>query len=183
MYVWRNEKIRRLYDLERIASKNHGQNPFTDEELSDLSLKAKSLQSINDPKMKRIVELAYTLGRLNGLKTADGELEEPLPVLGKPSADVIAPGHVRPQVLEERLYILACRVKNRQDKLIYTAIALKARTESEAADNATTEFRMKNQFLTACKVIRSFGADTMQFQFGISQKELDTLAAQGKKLL
>lgn len=183
MYVWKNDKLRRLYDLQCISAKNHGPAPFTEAELADLTLKSKALQGIQDAKTKRLVELAYTLGCLNGLKSADQELDEPVPASAQSAAQVIAPGHVRPQILEERLYVLACKVKNRQDKLIYTTTALKARTDEEAESSAAAELRMKNQIAVKCKVIRSFGTDTMQYQFGIGKKEMDTLFAQGKKLV
>lgn len=182
MYVWKNDKLRKLYDLQRITAKNHGKAPFTEEELSVLTLKSKAFQGIQDPGTKRLIELAYTLGCLNGLKTADGEIEE-TPAPTRPEAQLIAPGHVRPQVLEERLYVLACRAKNHQDKLVYTTTTLRAHTDEEAESSAVTELRMKNQIALKCKVIRSFGADTMQYQFGIGQKEMDALSAQGKKLV
>ncbi len=184
MHVWNNDKLRRLYDLQKISAKNHQPAPFTDEELAILTLKNKAFQQVNDPKTKRLIELAYTLGSLNGLLTADSELEaQKTPAAIKPTAQVIAPGHERPQVLEERLYVLACKVKNRQDKLVYTTTTLKARTDAEAEASAVTEFRVKNQAVVTCKVIRSFGTDTMQYQFGIGKKEMDALFAQGKKLV
>lgn len=183
MHVWNHDKLRRLYDLQKISAKNHQPAPFTDEELAVLTLKNKAFQGVSDPKVRRLLELAYTLGNLNGLLTADTELEAPKPAPIRQTAQVIAPGHERPQVMEERLYVLACKIKNRQDKLVYTTTTLKARTDAEAETAAITEFRMKNQVLVTCKVIRSFGTDTMQYQFGIGKKEMDTLFAQGKKLV
>lgn len=183
MYVWKNDKLRKLYDLQIISAKNHGQAPFTQEELSVLNLKSKAFQNIQDAKTKRLIELAYTLGCLNGLKTADEEIGEPSSSAAKPEAQLIAPGHTRPQVLEDRLYVLACRAKNHQDKLIYTTVTLKAHTSEEAESSAAADLRLKNQIMIKCKVIRSFNTDTMQYQFGIGKKEMDSLFAQGKKLV
>lgn len=184
MHVWKHEKLRTQYDLKKMTAKNHGPLPFTEEELSVLTLKNPAFRSVTDPKTLRLIELAYLLGSLDTLITADDELDDAKADTKVTAAStVIAPGHERPAVLEERLYVLACKVKNRQDKLVYTTTTLKARTDEEAESAAGSEFCMKNQTLIKCKVIRSFGQDTMQYQFGIGKKELDNLFALGKKLV
>lgn len=179
MYVWKNDKIRRQYDMQKIAAKNNGSSPFTNEELAVTTLKAKALQGIRDPKVKRLVELAYTLGSLNGLQTADEQLD----VSDKEKIAAKETEAAKPAIMEERLYVMVCKVKNRQDKLVYTTHTLKARTDAEAEANTASELHLKGQTLIKCKAVKSFGTDSMQFQFGIGNKELSSLFEAGKKYL
>ncbi|MBE5962960.1 MAG: hypothetical protein E7256_16540 [Lachnospiraceae bacterium] len=179
MYVWKNDKIRRQYDMEKFAAKNNGPSPFTGEELAITTLKAKAFQGIRDPKVKRMVELAYTLGTLNGLQTADQQLD----VTDKARTAEKEAEQAKPAIMEERLYVMVCKVKNRQDKLVYTTLTLKARTDAEAETNAASECHLKGQTLIKCKAVKSFGTDSMQFQFGIGNKELTSLFEAGKKNL
>lgn len=181
MYLWKNSHLKKQYDLEKVAAKNHGISPFTNEELADISLKSKAFSEIHDSKTKRLLELAFILGTLNGLQRAD-ELLENVPKEEKPN-NSSSSVPVQPAILPECLYCLACKVKNRQEKLIYTVLTVKARGEEEAHRSAATECGMKNQTLIQCKTIKSYTADSMQFQFGIGKKELDALTALGRKLL
>lgn len=177
MYVWKNNQIRRQYDLEKVAAKNNGISPFTKEELAELSVKSSVFGQVHDAKTKRLIELAFVLGTLNGLKKADESLTESS---NSNSSAKKEPAKVPPA--QEKLYCLACKVK-KQDKLVYTVLSLKATSEQEAKSSAVTECSMKNQTLLRCEVIKTYEKESMQFQFGIGKKELDSLACLGKKLL
>ena len=132
--------------------------------------------------MKRLLELAYILGRLDGIQTADSQIEE-VPFSKQASDAILKKTKVAPVATqEELLYFIVCKVKNRQDKIVYTNLALKARSETEALSLANTECGMKNQTLIEGKIIKTYGSDTMQFQFGIGTKDQTTLMALGRKL-
>ena len=183
MYTWRNNKIKNQYDLQMMTAKNKGVQSFTSEELSVTNLKSKAFQDIKDPKTKRLIELAYTLGRLDGLLTADSQLDE-VPFSKQASDAILKKSNAAPVVpQEELLYFLVCKVKNRQDKTVYTNLSIKARSESEAMTFANTECGMKNQTLIEGKIVKTYGPDTMQYQFGIGTKDQTTLMELGKKML
>ncbi|MDD5937026.1 MAG: hypothetical protein PUC65_15920 [Clostridiales bacterium] len=183
MYRWKNDKIRCQYDLARMTAKNNGLTKFTEEELAVNSLKSKAFQGIHDPKTRRLIELAYILGNLNGLQTADQQLEDsPKEAIQKAAAKT-TPVHTAAPVFEEKLFVVACKVKSKNDKLVYVNVITKARTDAEAENTAANEIRIKNQTMVTCKVLRSYGTDTMQFQFGIGKKEQDTLLQMAKKVL
>lgn len=181
MYVWKNEKLRNQYDIQRMVAKNNGVVPYSDEELSITNIKSKPFSDITDTKVKRLVELAYILGTLGGLKTADGLLEETKKEVKQQSENV--PVKNEAPVLTDKLYILVCKAKNRQDKIVYVTHAVKAHSETDAVSAASFECGKKNQTLLQSKVVISYGSDTMQFQFGIGQKEKDTILAANKKYL
>lgn len=182
MYVWKNNKIKSQYDIQVMTAKNRNVTPFTTEELSVTDLKSKEFTMISDQKIKRLVELAYIRGRMDGLLTADQQIEE-IPFSKQASAAILKQPSVAPVIMPEQLFFVACKVKNRQDKILYTGLAIKARSEEEAKSCAQTESGMKNQTLLTCKVVRSYGSDTMQFQFGIGTKEEASLLELGKKTL
>jgi hypothetical protein len=182
MYEWKNNKIKSQYEMQKMVAKNNGVSSFTEEELSTLNLKTKNFTSIHDQQVKRLVELAYIRGTLNGLQLADTQSE----VVSdeKKSAIVITKQvEVQKAVNEERLYFVACKVRNRQDKVVYTNLMLKARTDAEIESMASYECSIKHQTMIQCKIIKSYGTDTMQFQFGIGTKDQTALAALGKKML
>ena len=187
MYKWKNSKINSQYELQKMMAKNNGVSPFTEEELSVSHLKTKNFSSIHDPQIKRLVELAYIRGTLNGLQTADMQLEESSmeDSSNKKSSTVIITKQVEVQktVNEERLYFIVCKIKNRQDKVTYVNLTLKARNDADAESMAASECSLKHQTLLKCKIVKSYATDTMQFQFGIGNKEQTTLAALGKKML
>lgn len=189
MYIWKNSKIRKQYDLLAFTAKNDGLMKYTDEELHSTNLKAKAFQGIKDPSVRRLVELAYILGTLHGLEAADKELEnsdmasESTTQRSSVQKESKMTQNAAPQIAEECLYVVVCKVKNRQDKIAYVTHCVKARGEEKAMSAASMECGMKNQTMMKGKIIKSYGSDSMQFQFGIGQKELDTLASQGKKYL
>lgn len=182
MYEWKNNKIKNQFEMQKMVAKNNGVSSFTEEELSALNLKTKNFTSIHDQQVKRLIELAYIRGTLNGLQLADTQSE----VVSdeKKSAVVITKQvEVQKAVNEERLYFVACKIRNRQDKVVYTNLTLKARTDAEIESMASYECSIKHQTLIQCKIIKSYGTDTMQFQFGIGTKDQTALAALGKKML
>lgn len=184
MYVWKNEKIRGQYDLQLMTAKNSGNSSFTQDELSVTNLKTKEFTDIKDPKLKRLIELAYIRGRLDGLYTADNQIEGKS--YAQQASDEILkrnPNAIATPVMEQQLYFVACKVKNRQDKVTYTSRTIKARSDAEAQTIASTECGMKNQTLLLSKTVKTYTADTMQFQFGIGSKEEASLLELGKKQL
>lgn len=182
MYEWKNSKIKSQYEMQKMIAKNNGVSSFTEEELSPINLKSKQFTSIHDSEVKRLVELAYIRGTLHGLQLADTQAEE---LKSEKNSAVIITKQVEVEkaVNEERLYFIACKIRNRQDKVVYTNLMLKARTEKEVESMASYECSNKQQTLIQCKVVKSYGTDTMQFQFGIGNKEQTSLAALGKKML
>ena len=180
MAQWKNEKIKTQYDMQKMIAKNNGTQHFTEEELS-ANLKSKLFTNIHDPKTMRLIELAYILGNLNGLQTADSLLDD-VP-MQKIIQNNIVQKVVEVPVSEEKLYFIACMVKNKQDKSSFTTLTLKARDEKEAESMATLEIRRKSQTLTKCKIVQSYRTDTMQYQFGIGMKEMNELTALGRKML
>lgn len=185
MYNWKNNKIKNQYDLQVMTAKNSGANSFTAEELSVTNLKTKNFMDIRDAQVKRLVELAYIRGRLDGLQTADDQFED-IPFSKKASDAILKKNNTNvvptPQ-LEEQLYFVACKVKNRQDKIAYTSHSIKAHSDAEAQSLASTECGMRNQTLLLSKTVKTYRADTMQFQFGIGTKDESTLLELGKKML
>lgn len=184
MHAWKNDKLKSQYELQKMMAKNNRINSFTEDELSKVDLKSKEFTSIRDPQVRKLIELSYLRGTLHGLELADEQLDasaEP-----KNSTVIITKKvqvEVEKPVIEERLYFIACKVKNKQDKSVYVNYMIKARTETDAVNMATSQAAMKQQRLIASKIVNSYGADTMQYQFGIGTKEQASLAAIGKKYL
>lgn len=182
MYQWKNENIKSQYELQKMVAKNNGIYHFTEEELSPTNLKSKQFTSIHDPQIMRLLELAYTLGTLNGLQTADSHAEAATQQKIV-QTNTIQKVVVQVPVFEEKLFFVACKVRNKQDKTHYTTLTLKARDEKEVESRATSEYAIKGQTLVQCKVLRSYATDTMQFQFGIGMKEMNELTELGRKYL
>lgn len=182
MYVWKNSKIKSQYEMQKMVAKNNGVSSFTDEELSITNLKSKNFTGIQDPQIKKLIELAYIRGTLNGLMLADTQSEE-APEDKKSPIIITKQVEVQKAVNEERLYFVVCKVRNREDKVVYTNHSIKARTDEEVSNMVSYECKQRHQTLIQCKIVKTYGADTMQFQFGVGTKDLTTLAALGKKML
>ncbi len=182
MYEWKNKNIKSQFELQKMVAKNNSVSSFSEEELSALNLKTKNFTSIHAPEVKRLIELAFIRGTLHGLQLADTQ-SEIVSDEKKPAVVITKQVEVQKAVNEERLYFVACKVRNRQDKVVYTNHMLKARTDKEAESMASYECSLKHQTLIQCKLVKSYGTDTMQFQFGIGSKEQTTLAALGKRML
>ncbi|HCL02199.1 MAG TPA: hypothetical protein DHW61_07220 [Lachnoclostridium phytofermentans] len=182
MYEWKNNKIKSQYEMQKMVAKNNGVSSFTEEELSTLNLKSKNFTSIHDPQVKRLLELAFIRGTLNGLQIADTQ-SEAVSDDKKSAVFITRQVEVQKAVNEERLYFVACKIRNKQDKVVYTNLMLKARTDAEVESMSSYECSIKHQTLIQCKIVKSYGTDTMQFQFGIGTKDQTNLAALGKKML
>lgn len=182
MYQWKNDNIKSQYEMQKILAKNHGVYHFTEEELSQANLKSKQFSSIHDPQVQRLLELAYVLGTLNGLQLADTQADRAPEQVSK-QTNTIQKVLVQVPISEEKLYFIACKVRNKQDKTHYTTLTLKANDEKEAESRAGSEFALKSQTLVQCKVLKSYPTDTMQFQFGIGMKEMKELTELGRKYL
>lgn len=182
MYEWKNSKIKNQYEMQKMVAKNSGTSSFTEEDLSVTNLKTKNFTNIQDSQIKKLIELAYIRGTLNGLILADTQSEE-TPEAKNKTVIITKQVEVQKAENEERLYFVVCKVKNRQDKVVYTNHSIKARTEAEVSSTVTYECKLKQQTLIQCKIVKSYGSDTMQFQFGIGTKDQTTLAALGKKML
>ncbi len=182
MYQWKNDNINGQYEMQKMVAKNNKLYHFTEEELSQTTLKSKQFTSIHDPKIQRLLELAYVLGTLNGLQLADTHADSAPQQVSK-QTNTIQKVLVQVPVSEEKLYFIACKVRNKQDKTHYTTLTLKAYDEKEAESRASSEFALKGQTLIQSKVLKSYPTDTMQFQFGIGMKEMNELTELGRKYL
>jgi hypothetical protein len=182
MHQWKNDNIKSQYELQKMVAKNNGVYHFSEEELAQTNLKSKQFTSIHDPQIQRLLELAYILGTLNGIQIADTQAaSSPSPVLKQ--TNTVQKVVVQVPVSEEKLFFVACRVRNKQDKTHYATLTLKANNEKEAESRAATEYAIKNQTLIQCRILRSYATDTMQFQFGIGMKEMNELTELGRKYL
>ena len=184
MHVWKNNKLKTQYELQKMIAKNNRSFSFTEEELAKVDLKSNIFTSIRDPQVRKLIELAYLRGTLYGLQLADEQLEDsPQP---KDSTVIITKKiqvEVEKPIMEERLYYVACKVKNKQGKNVYVNHMIKARNEADVKNMVSSQCAMKEQTLIAYKIVNSYGSDSMQFQFGIGNKEQVSLAAIGKKYL
>ena len=184
MHAWKNDKLKSQYDLQKMMAKNNRSFSFTDEEMAQVDLKSKNFSSIRDPQVRKLIELSYIRGTLHGLELADEQLGD---TQGPKNSTVIITKKVQVEVekpvIEERLYFIACKVKNKQDKTVYVNHMVKARTDADAENMVSAQCALKQQRLIASKVVKSYGTDTMQFQFGIGTKEQASLATVGKKYL
>ena len=128
-------------------------------------------------------ELAYIRGRLSGLQTADEQLESSVQENAAKTVVVTKEIEVARLVMEDRLYFIGCKIKNKQEKTVYTTMTVKARTNEDALNQVEVDCRIKHNTLIKSVIIKSYGTDTMQYQFGIGSKEVTTLTALGKKML
>lgn len=184
MHAWKNDKLKSQYELQKMMAKNNRSLSFTDNDLQSTDLKTKNFTSVRDPKVRELIELAYLRGTLHGLELADEQL---LPGTEPKNSTVIITKKVEVEVerpvMEERLYFIACKVKNKQGKNVYVNHMIKARTDEDAVNMVNSQCAIKHVTLISSKIVKSFGTDTMQFQFGIGSKEQESLAAVGKKYL
>lgn len=185
MYQWRNNKLKNQYDLQLIAAKNKGLHSFSQEDLSITTLQTKDFTDIKDVKIKRLIELAYIRGRLNGIRTADEQLEQIS--IGQQLKNQIQskqqPQTASSESTTELLYVFACKIKNANDKITYVAYAIKGHGEPEAKVTLNSKCAEKKQTILKSVIVKIFSADTMQFQFGVGTKELTTLIELGKKMM
>jgi hypothetical protein len=184
MHTWKNDKLKSQFELQKMIAKNNRSLSFTEEELAKVDLKSTIFTSIRDPQVRKLIELAYLRGTLHGLQLADEQQgDNPQP---KNSTVIITKEvkvEVEKPVTEERLYFVTCKVKNKQGKNVYVNHMIKARTEADVKTMASSQCAIKEQTLIACKIVNSYGSDSMQFQFGIGSKEQESLAAIGRKYL